>query len=338
MLFRFLLLLILLSEAYAEDFAGEAYLIQSSVADNGSAVALPSHIYTASQYLDFPGDFGETRLFRVEMATLPLFSDLSQSLNGAITYALDRQTQLNFFGQTITTSDIQSRPLLTGSTEDRLNDPSLRPAACNGCTQFRDVVYMANINLMRKYDWEVPRIDISSRPIPVQFSVGATTKYYYEELEGGDYLSQNLNADLGVAAKFLWGFDPITKISDRNIKIQFSGFELLPTKQKSDFSNVYVYEGLTRRWHLSASWEESLPELNSTLAFGANQETEQGQWPALGVEWGFKDLLYLRGGYDADYISAGASVVWRWVSIHYALRHHELGTSFYQVSGQIQWP
>lgn len=338
MLLRIAFLFIALIEVHAEEFAAEPYLLGSSVANNGSSGALPSRVGAASQYLDFPGDFNDAKLFRLEMATLPIFADLSQSLNGTFTYALDDRTQINVFGQTITTADIPVLPLLRGSPEDRLNDPGFRPLPCGDCYQMRDVVYMANLNFMRKYDWEFPRIDISSRPIPVQFSFGATTKYYYEELEGGDYLSQNLNADLGASLKFLWGFDPVTHLSDRNIKFQFSGFELLPTKQKSEFSDALVYEDISRRWHVAASWEEGFPQWNSTASLGFTQKSEQGNLPAMGMEWGFRDMLYLRGGFDDDFISAGASVVYRWASLHYAFRHHQLGTSFYQVSAQVQWP
>jgi hypothetical protein len=293
---------------------------------------------TATEYLDYPGDFGASKLFQVEMASLPLFGGLSQNLNGAFSYALDKSTLINVFAQTVATSDISFLPLLNGTTEDRLNDPTFRPLPCNGCAQLNDVVYAASINFIRKYDWEVPRIDISTRPIPVQFSFGATTKYYYEELEGGDYLSQNLNADVGIAMKFFWGYDPITHLSDRNIKFQFNGFELLPTQQKSEFSGVQVYEAMSRRWHFSGSWEEQLPEWNSTIALGFTQKSEQGKFPATGLEWGFKEMLFLRAGRDDEYISAGASVAYRWVSIHYAFRHHDLGISLYQVSAQIQLP
>ncbi len=325
-------------EAQAEDFAGEAYLIGSSVSDNGTSGALPSRFQTASQYLDFPGDIGDGKLLRLEMATLPLFNGLSQSLNGAVGYSVDSNTHVNAFLQTVTTGDIQVLPLLQGTAQDRLNDPGFRPAPCDGCQQLRDVVYMTNVNIMRKWDFEFPRSDISSRPIPMNFTLGMTTKYFYEELEGGDYLAQNLNVDLGACLKFYWGYNPVTHFSDRDVKIQASGFELLPTKQRSDFSETQVYENISRRYHLSASWEEIFPDWNSTVALGATQKSEGGKYPAVGVEWDFHEIIYLRGGWDSEYLSAGASVAYRWFSVHYALRHHELGTSFYQVSGQVQWP
>jgi len=332
------LILLVLAEARSEDFAGEPYLLGSSVADNGSSAALPSRLYTATQFQDFPGDFGDARTFRLEMASLPLFGDLSQTWDGALGYALDERTHMSAFGQIVSTPDIPLLPLLRGSYQDRLNDPGFRPTACDGCQQLKDVVYLMSLNFIRKYDWEFPRLDISSRPIPIQFSAGLTAKYYWEELEGDDYTSQNLNLDAGMCMKFLWGYNPVTKVSDRNIKIQFSGFELLPTKQQSDFGGVQVYENMTYRWRMSASWEEGLPDLASTVSAGLTQKSEGSTIPGFGAEWDLKEMLFLRAGMDNDYISAGASVAWRWVSVHYAFRYHELGTSLYQVSGQVQWP
>lgn len=334
----FLIVLILLAGAAAEEFSGEAYLLGASVANNGTSAALPSRHHTATRYLDFPGDIGDDRTFRVEMATMPLFAGLSEIWDGAASYALDSHTQVNVFGQLATTPDIQVLPLLRGTAEDRLNDPGFRPDGCGDCYRMRDVVYLANLNFMRKYDGEFPRMDISSRPIPIRFSVGVTAKYFYEELEGGDYIAQNLNVDAGVCMQLFWGFDPISKVSDRNVKIQFSGFELLPTSQQSEFGGTQVFERMDRRWRMSASWEEGLPSLASTLSAGLTQKSEQGAVPGFGVEWDLREMLYLRCGMDAEFLSAGTSLAWKWFSVHYAFRHHELGTSLYQLSAQVQWP
>jgi hypothetical protein len=192
------------------------------------------------------------------------------------------------------------------------------------------------VNFMRKYDSYLPRTDISNRPVPIQFSVGATTKYFYEELEAGGYEAQNLNLDLGACLKLFWGYNPVTQKSDRDIKVQLGGFELLPTKQRSTFSGVDVYERMATRWHLSASWEEGLPEWGSTLSLGVTQRSEASKWPGVGAEWDLRSLLYLRAGWDQDYLSAGASLAYRWMSVHYAFRHHELGNTLYQVSAQVE--
>src|SRR5690606_18221096 len=125
------------------------------------ALPVSSRFHTATRYLDFPGDFGDGRLFLLEMATMPLFSGLSEAWDGALAYGLDSRTQISAFGQIVATPDIQSLPLLRGSRQDRLNDPAFRPSACDGCNLMRDMVYLANVNFMRKYDGEFPRLDIS---------------------------------------------------------------------------------------------------------------------------------------------------------------------------------
>jgi hypothetical protein len=241
-----ILVLICAAAAAAEEFAGEPFLEGSSVANNGTSSAIPSRLRTATQFLEYPADFGDAKTFRVEMATLPLFGNLAESWNGALAYNLDARTQLSVFGKMEITPDIESRPLLRGSREDRLNDPGFRPAVCDGCNAYSDHLYMAAINLMRVFHAEFPRIDIASREIPMEFGIGVTAKYYLEEIVGpqnGDYFIQNLNLDAGASMKFLWGWDPIARKSDRDIKIQFAGLEVLPTSQTSDIAGQKTCPG-----------------------------------------------------------------------------------------------
>jgi hypothetical protein len=336
-----ILVLICAAAAAAEEFAGEPFLEGSSVANNGTSSAIPSRLRTATQFLEYPADFGDAKTFRVEMATLPLFGNLAESWNGALAYNLDARTQLSVFGKMEITPDIESRPLLRGSREDRLNDPGFRPAVCDGCNAYSDHLYMAAINLMRVFHAEFPRIDIASREIPMEFGIGVTAKYYLEEIVGpqnGDYFIQNLNLDAGASMKFLWGWDPIARKSDRDIKIQFAGLEVLPTSQTSDIAGQNVYEDMSWRWRMSADWAEGFPEWSSILTVGITQKSEGGSLPAFGAEWDFKDMVFVRAGKDDEFISGGMSLAWRWISVHYALRYHELGTSLYQVSGQVSWP
>jgi hypothetical protein len=339
--FILLLLLSLLAPARAEEFAGEPFHEGVSVADNGTSGAVPSRLHTATQFLDFPADFGEAKTFRLEAATLPLFGDLAQSWNGAAAYTLDSATALSLFAKLETTPDIESRPLLKGTHEDRLNDPGFRPLPCDGCALFTDNLYMGALNLMRVFHSDFPRVDIASREIPMEIAIGITAKYYLEELVGpqdGDFFLSNLNLDAGAGLKLLWGWDPASHQSDRDIKIQFSGLELLPTRQQSDIGGQLSYEGMSYRWRMSADWEEGFPSLASTLTVGFTQKSEGGRFPACGAEWDYRDLVYVRAGRDDDFLSAGMSLNWRWFSVHYAFRRHDLGNTWYQVSGQVAWP
>ncbi len=326
-----------LNNLHAENFVGEVYLIGNSVVNNGSASTIPSQIYSPTQYLDFPAEMSEHKIYSVEIATLPTFASLSQIYNASVAFSLESRSQINAFYGMITTPNILERPLLQGSKEERLNDPTLRPGTCDFCNSLRDVVYLANINFMHQYDFLLPRLDIGYRPIPMQLGLGATSKYFYEELEGGDYTAQNLNLDAGLSLKIFWGYNPVDKSSDRNLKFQFNGFELLPTNQRSAFANSKVDETLRLRWHFAFSWEEFFPDLQSKWTVGIQQKPELGKYPALGSEWGFRDVLFLRAGYDGNFISAGATLAYRFMALHYAFMHHDLNNTLYQVSLQLQW-
>ena len=322
---------------YAEKYAGEIYLIGNSVANNGSSNAIPAQLYSPSQYLEFPADISPHKIYGGEIATLPTFASLSQIYNASIAFTLDPNSQVNAFYGIVATPDILERPLLQGTKEERLNNPTLRPGTCEGCNSFRDMVYLTNLNFMHQYNFLLPRSDISYMPIPIQFNIGATSKYFYEELEGGDYIAQNLNLDAGLCLKVFWGYNPINKSSDRNLKLQLNGFELLPTNQRSAFSEAKVDEPIDLRWHLAFSWEEFLPEWQSRLTVGLNQKPEIGKLPAIGLEWGFRDMLFLRAGKDAQSLSAGASFAYRFIALHYAFIHQDLNNTLYQVSLQMHW-
>lgn len=308
------------------------------MAGNGSSNTVPSRFHTATQYLDFPGDFGPRKLFRLEGATLPSFSDLSRNVSGALNYALDSNTRVNVFAGILMTDGIVELPMLRGTSQDRINNPGLRPGEpCTDCGLV-DAVYQGNISFMRRYDGHLPRLDIGSRPIPMEASAGITTKYYYEELWAGGYEAQNLNLDFGASLRFAWGYDPITRVSDRNFQFQIAGFEILPTRQQASVGDFQVFERMDSRWRVTFSWEEGLPSLGSFLTVAATQRSEGGKWPGLGAEWDLHRRLFVRAGWDGDFLSAGASVAWKSLSVHYAFRHHELGVSIYQVSAQVEWP
>ncbi len=330
------MLLLLAAAAAADEFSDEVFLLENSVLNSGSASSFPTSSYSPSRFLNYPADASGAPSMALEAETLPLFGGLSQAISGAGTLALQPDLRLSAFTSIVTTSDIPIRPILSGTAEQRQVDPSLRPDDCSGCGTLRDRVYLGYLNVLREFSGNLPRHGIASRPIPYIFDAGVTGKYYWEELEGGDYYGQNLNLDAGMSLRVLWGYDPVEEVSNQTVKVEFSGFELLPTRERSDLSGYTVYESVTRRWHLSASFIQGVPQWRSEFEAGLEQRSEGGSWPAFGGEWRFARTLALRGGWDGNYWAAGCSVRYRWLTVHYALQYHALGTSYYQVSLQIQ--
>jgi hypothetical protein len=332
----YILTLIAVFTAQAEDFADEVFLMENSVLNNGSASAISSSFYSPSRFLQYPADASEAPTMALEAMTLPLFGGLSQAISGAGSMQLQSALRVSAFTSIVSTSDIPVRPILPGTAEERQSNPALRPDSCLGCPSLRDRVYLGYFNILREYSGLLPRTGLESRPIPFSLSAGLTAKYFWEELEGGDFYAQNLNMDAGVGLRVLWGYDPVDKTSSQVLKVHFAGFEILPTRQRSDIGVHTAYESVDRRWHLSASFEQGLPFWNSKFALGAEQRSEGGVWPALGGEWCFADALALRGGWDGNFWATGFSVRYGWMALHYSLQYHDLGTSLYQVSLQIQ--
>jgi hypothetical protein len=266
---------------------------------------------------------------------MPLFGGLSQAVNGAGTLRL-QSVRLSAFTSIVSTPDIPVRPILPGTSEERLSRPELRPDGCDGCPSLRDRVYLGYLNVQREFSGWLPRTGLQSRPIPLFLGAGLTAKYFWEELEGGDYEAQNLNLDAGLSLRVPWDYDPASKTARQIMSLHLAGFELLPTSQRSDIGGFSAFERVQRRWHFSAAFQQGVPDWRSTFALGLQRRSEGGDWPAVGGEWTFAEKLALRGGWDGNFWAGGFSLRHRWVALHYALRHHALGASLYQVALQVQ--
>ncbi len=323
----------------AAEFAGDIFLIGQSVASNGAAGLMPTQPFSPSQHLTFPSEQPDEPIHALEINALPLFGSVARAYNAAATVSLDSQSQISAYYSIIRDDDIQLRPLLRGTREERMNDPSLRPTNCRDCGTFlTNMVTSAGLNFARSYSMRLPRSQISHRPIPLELNIGGTAKYFIEELWSGDYTAQNLNLDAGIGLTFFWDYHPITRLSTRNIKIIASGFELLPTAQIEEFGGSQVKEAIDSRWHYTFVWEEEISRWESRFTLSSQQRSEGGKWPGLGAEWNFKNMLFARTGFRSGFFSAGASLSYRMVSVHYAFIHHELATTLYQVSMQVRWP
>jgi hypothetical protein len=316
---------------FAERFSEDPYLLDFSVAGNGSAEALPGSP-SPSRFLEWPSDLEDAPRFSLEAATLPILGGLSEMVNGGFSLRVAPQTQLQSYAAIVTTSDIPVRPLLQGSYEDRLERPEWRADYCPGCGTLRDRVYLGFLNLAREWITELPRTGLESRPIPLSVDMGVKAKTFWEELEGGDYQARNLNLDAGVGVTLDWDHNPITGKSGRQFRWSLSAHEILGTPQRSEMEGEVVEEALRRRWRMAIRWKESFPGLRSEGTLGLRQLPEAGKWPSLGGAWKYRNFLETRAGFNADVWAAGFSLHHNWLALHYAFQVHDLGIAAYQVS------
>jgi hypothetical protein len=326
------------SLSHGTEFAQEPFLVPHSVAANGSALLLLPQVASPMHFLDWPAGSPSAGVASLEASSQPLFAGLSQAVLGAAHYQLDERTRVFAMTGIIGTDQIPIRPLLPGSPDERLNQPELRPGLCEACGTLDDRVYLGALNAQRSFSGELPRTGIASQPIPLTLWTGITSKYYWEELEGDGYTAQALNLDAGLHLTVGLGYDPVGRISHRDLVIHLSVFEWLPTSQRSEIEGYVKEEEAERRWHVGLHWRETWSHLKSATTLGVMQRTESGRWPGMAGEWNYRDAVYFRVGYDGMVWASGVSLKWRVLTLHYALQQHPLGTNWYQVSVQAEWP
>jgi hypothetical protein len=324
--------------AQATEFAQEPFLVPHSVAANGSALLIIPQAMSPMNFLDWPAGTPAEGMASLEASSQPLLGGLSQAILGAAHYQLDANTRIFAMTGIIGTDQIPVRPLLQGTTEERLNQPDLRPGLCESCGMLTDKLYLGALNAQRTFHGQLPRNGIASQPIPLDLGLGVTSKYYWEELEGDGYIARALNLDAALSLTIGLDYDPVLQKSQRDLVLHFSGFELLPTSQRSEIAGFVKEEQVEPRWHVGLQWREEWTTLKSTTTLGLMQRSESGQWPGIAGEWNWRDAVYFRLGYDGLTWASGASLKWHVLTLHYALQNHPLGTNWYQVSLQAAWP
>ncbi len=327
-----LLIVCCINFSFSEEYAGEIYLIGYNVPANGLGRTIPSTIYSPSQFVDFPAIPGNSDN-SIEVAAIPQFGSLGSLFLGSVLFSLDSLSQIGLAAAMGIVDGIISNPAPNYTQEERYNDPDKRLQACPTCPQNRNADYLIFVNFQRSYNGELPRIDFTSRPIPICFTWGTTVKYFKEELEGQDYIAQNLNMDMGASLKLDWGYNPAINKSSRAFSLDLNGFELLQTSQASK----YAREKIASRFYMGLYWQENLEKYRSKFTLGIRQKPGWGRLPGIGMEWNYANLLAVRAGAQTGFITGGIGFNYHIFNLHYSLSYHELSYTLNQISLQLNF-
>ncbi len=322
--------------SFGENYAGEIYLLNLSVPLSGTARTMPSFLGAPSEFLEFPASFQDQKKVKGEIASMPLFGDLSSGLYGAVSMPLQNNIQISAYGAMVVTNDIGYRPVLDfESYDNRRADPTARPEYCErNCREFRNAVYMAYLNAKKQFRFEFPRLDYFSAPLPMELTLGTNIKYFKDELEGAEYIAQNINMDAALNLRLELGYNPIEKNSHFDLVIEAILLELLQTSLSSNYND----EPISSRYHLAMFAEKKLPQWNSRAKIGVHQKSEWSKYPGWGAEWIYRDFIGINAGYHSGFISGGMFLKYQMLSLFYSLNHHDLGFSPYQISLQVEAP
>jgi hypothetical protein len=161
------------------------------------------------------------------------------------------------------------------------------------------------------------------RRISAQFAVGGHLKYVYEELgsslEGAMDNSKEFNAQMGL---FAFDFGTIYHTGYKSLKI---GMVLQNFSEEAKYRAEQFPLPLTFKFGLAMNvldfWLKDGSEHRLTVAIDAVHPRDYSERMHFGLEYGFMDMVFLRGGYKTNYDEES-------VSFGGGIRHAFVGLQF----------
>ena len=209
------------------------------------------------------------------------------------------------------------RPNLSGlSPEDRRDSVLTIGADAPGeLINYReDGVFLT---LARVFEFEI-NLGWKFFKIPVKMPVGISTKYLDKILVE----NRGLGFGIDIGSQVFFNLAGMTKVLS-NTEFGIGLFV-------SDILNTPVYwttehqDAIKRDFTRGFSMRQNLPAYSTSITLSTSQQNRYPDVRQYGLEIGFKDLVYMRGGYDGYTPSLGLGIGLKKFIIDYSFSQHEL--------------
>ncbi|MEW6685528.1 MAG: UPF0164 family protein [Candidatus Edwardsbacteria bacterium] len=309
---------------YAEKYAGEFLELGVGGKALGMGSAFVSLADDGSAPYWNPAGLAQIRHFSVTLMHASIFSGLANHDFLSYVQPISKEANLSISWIRLGIDDIPRFGELVGTAEDRQRDPQLRPSG-EPLGYFEDRENAVFLSFARAFYTEF-------KNKPFGFSVGANFKYLAQKLD--NHWGTGIGFDLGGLLKF-------------------SGAEVFGGKDLGDFSFALKLSDLGRTnilWNtpsehgdaipmhliLGGSYTQSLPLIKSQIIFSADKETHYEQKYHFGLEYSFRNCVFLRGGANYKSPTAGVGLkIWHF-KIDYAFCSYELGNT-HRLSGEVRF-
>lgn len=299
----------------------------------------------------------------INPAVLSSAKSIDVGVEGALLFGVSRQALLSAvapIGSDITigggyapffSGDIVYSDSLPETYSQRLVNPSLR---ANGSVEsvFSNNQHEVVISVARLFRINSDRsYTLASYPLPITVSCGASLKGFWQTLDPKGILRMGfgVNADIGALAAVGLDYDFVNKNVSRQLTCGVSLRNILPTSMKwvnspaqyeeplhldQNYGIAYLDESglLHARWLVSFALKRQFgdnPDAVGADSSAAYQNTVHG-----GLEAFFFDMVGVRVGFSNAVFTLGASVVYKHLSLDYALRFDDLALSPIRLSLQ----
>jgi hypothetical protein len=158
--------------------------------------------------------------------------------------------------------------------------------------------------------------------LPIEFSLGASGKYISQSLD--DHNGTGQGFDIGTLLRLrLTSETP--EAAARSLSLGWA-MQNLGTKLTWDTEGDHQDE-VTRNMRIGLAFSQGISALSSAVILAVQLDDQYEQNIHYGGEYSFRDMVFLRGGTDADDFTAGAGLKLYMVRLDYAFVGYELGNT-----------
>ena len=213
---------------------------------------------------------------------------------------------------------------LLGNTSDRIGQahPEWRSDG-ESSGSFSDTEQAYVFSVAKRFDFDLfLGGGLTPLLVPVEFSVGASGKYISQALD--DHTGTGQGFDLGTMVRIgLTSEAP--EVSTRFISLGFA-VQNVGTKLTWDTESDHQ-DDVTRNLRFGLGFSQAFVSLSSMVTLAVQMDDQYSQEIRYGGEYGFRDMVFLRGGADVDDFTAGAGLKLYMVRLDYAFVGYELGNT-----------
>lgn len=229
--------------------------------------------------------------------------------------------------------DIALQDSLIGTEPGRLIDQSLR---ADGSVKgyFRNNQHQITIAAGKNYSLSLPRVPGSGYPLPIEFTLGLSTKIYWQTMNPGNVrgLGIGFNSDIGFIGRIGIDYDLTRKEVSREFSIGVSVHDIFPTKIKwvnsiDDYkepvkvSQFYGMAYIDKSYNIPGDW---------TIALAIKKQYEL-TWHG-GIEALFWDMAAFRVGISDRMPTVGAGIRYKYYFLDYAFRFDKIDFSYLRIT------
>jgi hypothetical protein len=220
--------------------------------------------------------------------------------------------------------DIPRYDALLGTTSDRIGQahPEWRSDG-QSAGSFSDSEQAYVFSVAKRFDFDLfLGGGLTPLMVPIEFSVGASGKYISQSLDDRSGTGQGF--DLGTLMRIgLTSESP--EVSTRFISFGFA-LQNVGTKLTWDTESDHQ-DDVTRNLRVGLAFSQAFSSLSSMVTLAVQMDDQYDQDICYGGEYGFRDMIFLRGGADASDFTAGAGLKLYMVRLDYAFVGYELGNT-----------